>query len=420
MPRIRPFPALHFDPDRVELGDVLVPALRPREKSDCAALVRREEHSIVRLINGFETGWYAEAARLYRAWRAAGILAHEEQPALYVLHQTTRVEGRQMTRKGFFAACSLHDDEGREIPSYYQSSLHQRDEQYRLLDACGAFFEPVICGYRDERGSLDSLLVLSAQERPWLQCEWNGGTCSVWRVTAEAPISHALHFFEHAEVAILEGKHVYDAAIRHAQRPDYAQGGERGSAASVPAFFCNVRDGVTLPGAVHRALHSSEPVFREEILARLHKNFSLHQYNREQGMEALRANSAHGILIAWPGMPTCTYARLKNPDLLETLLPAIADDALRSFDVSLLHRHLLEEVFEIPYDRQLYADTILCSPEAGAVFALVQSRKAVGFLLQPPPLDLLMESARKESVLPYPAAVLSPGIPAGLVMHALN
>src|SRR6266705_6806961 len=90
MPEIKPFRGVRYDPERVRLSEVVAPpydVISPERRSELYDL---NPYNVVRLILGREKDPYASAARAYEEWKSGGILATDEEPAIYLLKQEFR------------------------------------------------------------------------------------------------------------------------------------------------------------------------------------------------------------------------------------------------------------------------------------------------------------------------------------------
>src|SRR5438477_362319 len=107
MPEIRPFRGILYNPSAVPMEAVVAPpydVISPEEQTE---LYERHPANIVRLILGREVNRYESAARHFSEWRASGVLNRDSGPSIYLLRQSFTLDGAQIERKGFIAACRL-------------------------------------------------------------------------------------------------------------------------------------------------------------------------------------------------------------------------------------------------------------------------------------------------------------------------
>src|SRR5215207_10110274 len=105
MPEIHPFRGIRYQVDPGELGRVLAPPsdMIPPPRRD--RLYARDPRNIVRVVRNRTEGddRYAAAGATYRGWMAAGLLAAEGRPCLYLLSEQFATPNGTLTRTGLLA-----------------------------------------------------------------------------------------------------------------------------------------------------------------------------------------------------------------------------------------------------------------------------------------------------------------------------
>ena len=143
MTRVRPFKALRYDTDRVDLGRVVVPPYDVVSAADREAFYERDPHNAIRLeltrsVADEASTDYTEVRETLRAWQEEGVLVHDAMPSLYALRQTfTAPEGAQHTREGFFALLHIEDYEAR-IVRPHERTVRPAGSTPKLTQAMGA------------------------------------------------------------------------------------------------------------------------------------------------------------------------------------------------------------------------------------------------------------------------------------------
>ena len=82
---LEPLRALRYNPEFVELGDVVAPPYDVISPADRDAYLRRSAHSIVRLLLPDAP---SQAARLLQDWRREGALLRDTEPSIWWHTQT--------------------------------------------------------------------------------------------------------------------------------------------------------------------------------------------------------------------------------------------------------------------------------------------------------------------------------------------
>src|SRR5918994_340296 len=101
MAEIRPLKAIHYAPD-VTLDDVVAPPYDVIDYEQRAALLARSPHNVVE-IDLPQGEAYNQAAETFGQWLDQGVLARDDEPAIWVLTQEyTDPDGEKRIRSGFF------------------------------------------------------------------------------------------------------------------------------------------------------------------------------------------------------------------------------------------------------------------------------------------------------------------------------
>src|SRR5262249_55563591 len=102
VPDIQPFRGLRYRVPDADLSSVLCPPYDVITPSYRDELYARDPRNIVRVVinRAPGDGAYEEAGATFRGWVAAGLLAPDAEPALYLVEQAFTVDGRGFTRLG--------------------------------------------------------------------------------------------------------------------------------------------------------------------------------------------------------------------------------------------------------------------------------------------------------------------------------
>ena len=160
---ILPFCGVRYDPAVAggDLSALVAPPYDVISPAEQAALYEKHPANVVRLILGREDDKYTQAARLFRAWLASGILKADDEPALYVYHQTFEdpATGKPAPeRMGLVCLLKLEDySTGRVLP-HEKTLTGPKTDRLELLRATEAQFESIYGLYSDPDRAIESFL----------------------------------------------------------------------------------------------------------------------------------------------------------------------------------------------------------------------------------------------------------------------
>ncbi len=215
---VRPFRGVRYDPQRVgSLEQVLAPPYDVISPSQRERLCSLSPFNVVRLIlsSGAGDSRYSRAARLFREWRASGVLVREAEPAIYPVYQEFEHEGRRVVRKGFIAVVGLEEFSSGNILPHEQTFDAPKADRLKLITACNANLSPVFSIYSDESGEVERAIdeALDGIEPLIDASDGDGVRTTMWRLPEPD-----IHGFVSARLArgrllIADGHHRYETAL---------------------------------------------------------------------------------------------------------------------------------------------------------------------------------------------------------------
>lgn len=260
---VRPFRAVRYDPDRVDLTRVIVPPYDVIAGDERSAFFDRDPHNAIRLeltrdVAAEASTDYADVREHLDAWRASGVLLQDEEPALYVMRQRFRApDGRDLERIGFFAELGLAEYEERVVLPHENTLAGPKEDRLRLLRAARANLSSIFALYEDRDEVLASILASALEENVLGVASDDAGVeYTLAAVTAPDAIATLQGFLAERQVVIADGHHRYETAL--AYRREHGAG-EGSSWDSTLAFFANLYAKGSLLLPIHRVVQKGAP-----------------------------------------------------------------------------------------------------------------------------------------------------------------
>jgi uncharacterized protein (DUF1015 family) len=260
MTDVRPFRAVRYDPDRVELSNVIVPPYDVVQPEERAAFYDRDPHNAIRFelvrdVADEASADYEHIADELAQWRARGVLLHDDEPALYVMRQRFRApSGEWLERTGFFAELGLADySEGTVLP-HERTLAGPKADRLKLLVAARANLSSVFLLYEDRAAELEPLLDAAIREALLATARDDAGVEYQLAGLRGADAERVCRFLASRPAVIADGHHRYETALRY--RDDQRAAGRGGDAPSEAtlAFFANAYAEGSLLLAIHRVI----------------------------------------------------------------------------------------------------------------------------------------------------------------------
>jgi uncharacterized protein (DUF1015 family) len=427
MPRIEAFRALRYADAAGDPADLLAPPYDVVGADEARRLRARSPFNAVRLVlpEGEAPGCYELAARRLRDWTADGLLARDDEPALWVYGQSFRHGGREITRHGVFGALRLSEFGEGEVVPHEETHRGPKEDRLALVRAARAQLSPVFLIVDDPAGRLPALVDRAVRGGPALDAETPDGIRHrLWRVV-EGPLAEKIR--EAAgdgggPLLIADGHHRYETALEMG----------RGTPEGHPArrtLACVV--GASDPGLVclptHRAL--SRPP-DDGWRAFLEEAFEVRELDLGEGpaapgaeddgvrgAPARAAEAGAGAMVAMPGAGSgeAAGAWLLRPRAGDGAGGDLPDGAPAPV---VFDRLVLRRGWGIGPDPAVERGLLGYHRDAADALRDAGSDGAA-FLLPPPDVDAIREAAERGERLPPKSTYFWPKLPSGLLFRPL-
>ncbi|HEX2902674.1 MAG TPA: DUF1015 domain-containing protein [Jatrophihabitans sp.] len=406
---LAPFRALRYTADAADLGQQFSPPYDVITPADRAALVESSATNVVRLILPEEDeaalaggDKYAGARTMLDAWVADGTLAADPAPALFVYEMIT-ADGEQT--RGLLGAVELRDPGDGVILPHENTMAGPVSDRLALMSTTEANLEPIYLVY-DGGGAASELVAQASDEVPDLQAQTPDGTVHrLWTITD--PVRHTAVADDLAgrRALIADGHHRY-ATYRQLQADHAGQPGpwDRGLTLLV--------DTSSYGPQVH-PIHRVVALGWDELVQR----------TRAAGISVgpeLPLVEAEAALASTEGFAVALARRAgavvisEVPDrLVGDALGAEAGSALAALDITVLHRVLVERVWQLTDDVQRvgYAHSV------SEALAAADDQGGTAVLVRATPVQAVAEVAAAGLRMPRKSTLFTPKPASGVVIR---
>jgi uncharacterized protein (DUF1015 family) len=369
---LAPFRGVRYAPDRVSgLAEVTSPPYDVIGQEAAQQLLDADPHNVVRLIlprehPGHPGEEYHDAAVLLREWRRDGVLAADEQPALYVYEQRLGQPGETgstVLQRGLIGALRLAPPSARIVLPHEDVMPGLVRGRRQLMEATEANLEPIFLLYDGGRRSAATRLSaqVAASTKPLASARTSDGIQhTLWTLTEPAQLAEIAADLLPRQALIADGNHRY-AAYLQMQADAQMQAGPAEAGLATPGSspydygLALLVDATEFPpqiGAIHRMLPGLAP---RDAVERAKAAFSVRAIpaGGDQLAAALDALAAAGregtaFLVAGHGQ----IHLLTNPDPVqaEAAMPAGKSAQWRQLSTAILQQLLLAGLWGIPDD----------------------------------------------------------------------
>jgi len=405
---LAPFRATRFTADAASLGRQLSPPYDVISATERAALVQACPTNVVRLIlpeqDEAELGGgdrYAGAKAALQDWLARGVLAVDDQPALFVYEMST--PDGSLTR-GLLGAVELRDPDDGVILPHENTMAGPVSDRLALMTATEANLEPIYLVY-DGGGAASELVASVGDQEPtsWTSTP-DGVRHRLWAITDPAAHDAVAADLGSRRALIADGHHRY-ATYRQLQADHAGEPGpwDRGLTLLVDTSWYGPQ-----VHPIHRVVALSWDRILE--LTRTAAEVS----DRMPVASAVQAlTGTKGFAVALARRDEAVLVSRLSPDIEREALGPDAGTALGELDITVLHRVLVERVWQLAdtVDNVGYAHDV-----ADALDAAGESdRTAV--LVRPTPVQAVTAVAAAGERMPRKSTLFTPKPASGVVIR---
>jgi uncharacterized protein (DUF1015 family) len=247
----QPFPAVRYDPARVEQSRVVAPPYDVIDDELRADLAGRDEHNAVRIDLPVDEGGedrYHLARRLLGEWRADGVLVADPAPTFSVYRMTYDDDaGVRRHTTGVIGALELKPP-GTDILPHEHTTPKAKTDRLDLARTARANMS-AIWGLSLAKGLTD---LLPTGGEPQLDVTDDDGVRhTVWVVSDPGVLAAITEAVSAQPVVIADGHHRYETSLAYRGEREAADG-DAGEAAAAMAYVVELVEDELTVRAIHR------------------------------------------------------------------------------------------------------------------------------------------------------------------------
>lgn len=417
MTDIAPFRGLRFDPERVDLADVLVPPYDVVQPGERKLYYDRSPYNAIRLeltrdASEEASTDYSDVRDTLDAWQAEGVLRLEDAPALYVLRQRfTAPDGSKLERTGFFGALQLEPYEHRVVLPHERTLAGPKADRLKILRATEANLSSVMTLYEDKDETLSAAFELALAGSETVEATDEAGVTQVLAPLRDpAAISLIRAFLADRQVVIADGHHRYETALnyREEKRGAGTRSGDEAPWDRTLAYFTNAFAPGSLLLPIHRVIPEGKVPSVPEWRARL-PNWSMREIEFSDSDQLETLLEAHlapladrPAFAADDGTGTLRiFSRPKDPEM----------------PIRLVHSEVIGGVFGLGDDAVRDGAVVFKKSTQVAAAAVREEGASVALYLNPLTPDDVFRVTGAGEVLPQKSTFFYPKLPSGLVFR---
>jgi uncharacterized protein (DUF1015 family) len=429
---VRPINALHYDLDAVgSLGDVAAPPYDVIDPEQRAELLRRSPRNAVAIDLPKPYGQsgpqetdgdpYEGAAETIDAWREAGALVDDPEPAIWAMTQDyAGPDGESRIRHGILCRVRVEDFDAGQVLPHERTLPGPKKDRLDLTRATRHNLSPIFSLSTEDPWPLVEPAI--DPDSPWGEATDEGGVLTrVWRVGDPGVLAAVTELLGGAQLLIADGHHRYETAIAYRDEV----GGEDREAPH--HFTLMALTGLADPGLTvfptHRLLSgfAQDPERQAKLGAGLRELFDA----EEVELEDLDPNGVEGVGVF--GLYDSHHKKAFRLRLKDSAIAALDEqlagkpEAYRRLDAAILETLVLKGIAEMSEEDILAKRGIGYSKSVEDSLALLEDGSYdVAFILRPIPVDQVRAICESDENMPPKSTYFYPKVLTGLVFNPVG
>ncbi len=430
---VSPFKGLHYNSEKIKnIAEVVAPPYDVIDDALREKLYEKSPFNVVRLIltkeDDAQKNKYEVAKGYLEDWQKQNILERDSEPQVYIYHQTYRLDdGRELTRKGYIAARRLESFDTGRIRPHEHTFAGPKADRMHLIKATQANLSPIFGIYGDPGKKVLNLLENAAGKKLLIDIKTDDGNRhQVWGVSDAQILKQVNEAMEDKVVFIADGHHRYETALGYR---DYlkAEGklkNENDAANFVMMYLCPMEDEGLVILPTHRVLVEKSKISWPSALEKIKKHFEVKEYAASDSAQALKdlENSKQDIAFLLSTAEGKSFLIKTSPQKVAQIdVLSKIPDAVRNLDVTLLHKYLLPQVFEINLSEGDEAKKIHYVKDTQEAFEAPQKAQAfLSFILNPTKMKQVEDVSNIGERMPHKSTFFYPKLLSGLLFNPLD
>ena len=420
---VKPLNALVYNQEKVNINDVIAPPYDVISSSYRDELYERSPYNITRLILSNAENPYEDAAKSFQKWINDEILIKNEKPVILYLVQKYKLNGKEITRKGFIARNKIEDFSTKNILPHEFTMSGPKEDRLKLTKACKANFSQIFMVYSDPEKKIENAVDLSST--PFIDVtDDNGVRNIVWKIEDEATIKLIEDVLKDKTLLIADGHHRYETAMNYRN----FLGDNAGEANYVMSYFTNMDDDLLIY-PTHRIITKwIEPYV---LLESVKKYFDVKDYTftgankneiKQEFLSAIEKSAKSKISMG-------LYMKNVNKFYLLTLRENVDEilneykvpDVLKNLDLTVLHKVIITKELGFTEEEQMAQDGIKYIKVENEAFDMIDLGKAeASFIMAYPKIEDIKRISSAGYRMPQKSTYFYPKLLSGIVINPLQ
>lgn len=413
MVTVKPFRGVRYNLEKALLKNVVSPPYDVISEEEKEAYKTKSPYNVVKLILPEGEEKYVNASKIYNQWKSERVLIKDETPSYYVYEQEYQYEGKKYVRTGFIGLLKLEKFGTGKVFPHEKTLAGPKKDRFELMKACKANFSQIFGLYMDKENELEKVFSNAKKDMPVASAvDDEGVKNTLWIIQEQDIVDKISRFMSNKSIFIADGHHRYETALnlrdffrkQNNDSPDEVRPYD-----FVMMMFVNFYDEGLKIFPTHRVVDLDESSDENGLLKKLKNYFDMEMLEESNYRNFLKRDNHCNIVML---MDDKYYGLSVKDDNYEKLHPIY-----RKVDTYILQELIFKGVLGISEERLLNKEGITFVQSEEEVKKIVRKKKAVGFIMNGIPIDVVREISESGNVMPQKSTYFYPKLQTGLVFN---
>jgi uncharacterized protein (DUF1015 family) len=427
MADIRPFKAVYYNVDKVDLKKVVMPPYDIIKDKDVDRYYGNDPHNVIRIDKGVEepgdddkANKYTRAADFMDEWIIDNVLDCDSSDSYYIYTQEYKIPGggkKEMI--SFFAAVKIEEYEKRIILPHERTHLGPKADRLDLMRATYSNTSPILAMYTDASKKVHKFLLSVIRKRkPFISFkDLNGIKCRMWRVNGTKEIKMLDTPLKSKQLYIADGHHRYETAMFFRDEMRKKTGVKETPYDRIMMCLISMENSNISILPTHRVFKKFMkfdpecPKIKEYFNVKKTKNVAA----LKKAMAVKSSKKLIGIIKDKSGF----LLELKAAPYRKLLTGAEHIMQYYMLSVSILHTLIFEKILGVA-EQEIFNSIMYTQDMDEAVNSVIKEGCEVSFLVQPSTTAEVKAISQNNEVMPQKSTYFLPKVLTGLLINKMN
>jgi len=218
MSQIKPFQAVHFNPEKAgDISRLVCPPYDVISARQLDAFHRSNKHNFTHIMlpkDGQHENKYTRAKKTFEQWLKEEVIVQDETPSIYFYKQEYKVLGEKHSRLGIISLMKIFDEKESKVFPHEKTHAAAKEDRLKLWKSLSANLSCIFVCFSDKDRKVEQVFLGNvSQGQPFIDLKDDDGVRHiVWKLSDQKLIKQIVDSLSHQQVFIADGHHRYEVA----------------------------------------------------------------------------------------------------------------------------------------------------------------------------------------------------------------